>query len=289
MCLGSLEENPTGFRCVAEGHAFPSTANLPVFLRPGEESILTDAEAYAAAWKLSGFAPPPDKLRDLPHAGGTGRRIWAQKARSLEALLRLLGPGQGRKVVDAGAGTGWLSYRLTEAGFRCYATDVSADPEVGLRASAAYDQTPHAFERAIATLSRWPVRNDSVDVAVCNASLHYLADIRPALEEAARVLHHDGSFVLMNSPVHADPTAAVRASAEFIYRLRAPGGPARLLENHHHFVTADLERELRSVFAEVRRHEPAYGAKFRLVRALKGFALRMELASFPIYEAHRPR
>jgi len=287
MCLGSLEENPTGFRCVAEGHVFPSTANLPVFLRPGEESILTDAEAYAAAWKLSGFAPPPDKLRDLPHAGGTGRRIWAQKARSLEALLRLLGAGRGRKVVDAGAGTGWLSYRLTEAGFRCYATDVSADPEVGLRASAAYDQTPHAFERAIATLARWPVRNDSVDVAVCNASLHYLADIRPALEEAARVLHHDGSFVLMNSPVHADPTAAVRASAEFVYRLRAPGGPGRLLENHRHFVVQELETSLRDVFPRVERHDPTYPLGFRLSRAMKGALLKMELASFPIYLARK--
>ncbi len=284
VCLAGLEDYDEGLVCSAEGRTFPRRDGLPVLLRPEDEGLLKDAEAYAATWRRDELAPPRDAILELPYVASP---YWRPKARSLEDLLGLLGPSEERKVADAGAGTGWLSYRLTEAGFRCYATDLAADAVVGLGAAAVYDATRHGFERAIASLTRWPFRDGSMDVAICNASLHYLADPKPAIDEAARVLQPNGTFVVMNEPVHGDAASAARAAEGFRQRLRGVGGRGRFVNEYRHFVASELEAALRGAFADVARHDPRFGAGFRLTRSAKQAVLRMELASFPIYVARR--
>jgi len=283
-CLSTLEPSDDGFRCTSKGHRFEVREGLPLLLRTSDEAVLRDGESYAAAWKRDKLAPPRGSALDLPYVPS---RYWRPKARSLEALLRILGPAGGRKVADVGAGTGWLSYRLAEAGFRPYAIDVLVDPEIGLGAAAAYDATRYGFERAIATLTRWPFRTESLDVAVCNASLHYLADVMPAIAEARRTLRPDGIFIVMNDPVHSDRRSAVRAAHDFQDRMRAEGGSGRLVDGHRHFVASDFEAALRSEFTRVTRHDPDYGIGFRVTRAVKSLVLRMEVASFPMYVASR--
>jgi hypothetical protein len=87
----------------------------------------------------------------------------------------------------------------------------------------------------------------------------------------------------MNEPVHRDRRSAERASNDFKERLAGSGGKGRMMQDHHHFVASDLETVLHASFRTVRRHDPKYGLGFRATRRLKSFALRMELASFPIY------
>ncbi len=285
-CMSTLEPSGDGFRCTGARHRFEVRDGLPVFLRKADEALLIDAESYAAAWKRDALAPPRGSAIDLPYVSSP---YWRPKARSLEALLRILGPPANRKVADMGAGTGWLSYRLAEAGFRAYATDITGDADVGLGAARVYDATPHRFERAIGSLTRWPFLTASIDLAICNASLHYLRDLRPAVSEAARVLAPGGAFVMMNDPVHRDRRSATRAARDFQGRMRSGGGRGGLVEGHRHFVAADLETDLRSQFPRIARHDPDYGAVFRISRAVKSVLLRMELASFPIYVATRAR
>src|SRR5438093_8646348 len=155
VCFSPLAGDEEGLRCTKEGRRFSPRAGMPELLRPEDAPLLTDSDAYADAWKLDALAPPKGSLLQLPYVRS---RYWRPKARSLGFLLRTLGPPKGRKVADVGAGTGWLSYRLAEAGFRCFATDISADEDVGLGAAVAYDGTAHRFERAIASLARWPFR-----------------------------------------------------------------------------------------------------------------------------------
>lgn len=284
VCLSRLAEGPDGLRCTAEARSFSLRDDLPVLLRPEEGPLLQDADRYAVAWRREALTPTSEDLVRLPYIG---KSQWKQKARSLEALLSILGPPNGRAVADVGAGTGWLSHRLSEAGFRCFATDVSSDSSVGLGGAKAFDRGRGRFERAIASLTRWPLRSDSIDIAICNASLHYLRDIRPAVAEAARVVHPGGQFIVMNDPVHRDAESATRAAGDFRRHLRELGGSGALLEEHRHFVALELEAELRAAFESVTRHDPDYGAWFRLTRRAKQVVLRMELASFPIYVARR--
>ncbi len=282
VCLARLMPTGEGLRCSAEGRTFPTRGGLVVLLQPEEEPLMKEGDYLAAAWKRTRWAPMPHELSRLPYVRGGA---WRQKARSLDELLDLLGPASGRAVVDVGAGTGWLSYRLTRAGFVCYATDISGDDSVGLGAAKVYDATPFRFERAIATLTHWPFGSATADIAICNATLHYLQDIRPAVEEAARVLRPGGALIVMNEPVHRDLRSAVRASNGFRERLIASRGKGRMIEDHHHFVASDLEAVLHASFRKVRRRDPKYGLGFRATRRLKSIALRMELASFPIYVA----
>ncbi len=284
VCFSRLTGFGEGLRCVDNHHTFRRSSGLPVFLAPEDEGLIQGAHSYAAAWKRDRWAPRAGQLLQLPYVR---ERDWKQKARSFEALLKILGPAQGRTVGDMGAGTGWLSYRLAETGFRCYATDISSDPQIGLGAAIAYDSTAHGFERAIASLMRWPFLERSIDVAICNASLHYAADTRPVIEEATRVLRPGGEFIVLNSPVHRDRASAGRAAADFQARLRKLGGSGSLVDAHRHFVAPELEAALARSFSDVRRHDIAYGFWFRATRAAKGWLLRMELASFPIYQAHR--
>lgn len=259
-----------------------------MLVAPEEEPLLHAAEGLAAAWVRLGWVPPEASLLELPYPGPRRyRKIWEPKARTFETLLRVLGPGNGRKAADVGAGTGWLSYRLSREGFRCYATDVSADRRIGLEAATAYDATPHYFERALAALTHWPFQDGSLDVAICNASLHYLPDPVPVLAEASRVLRPHGVFVAMNEPVHTNPKSAERAAADFRARLWRLGGSGPLVDGYSHLVASDLEAALRSAFRTVRRHEPNYGPWFLATRRAKGIVLRMELASFPLYEARK--
>src|SRR3990172_3784046 len=144
VCLSRLEETPEGLRCTPEGRGFGRRGYLPVLLRAEDEALLQDADRYAAAWRREAWTPTPEELVGLPYIG---RSQWKQKARSLEALLSILGPPNGRTVADVGAGTGWLSHRLTEAGFRCFATDVSSDSAVGLGAAKAFDGRRRGVER----------------------------------------------------------------------------------------------------------------------------------------------
>ncbi len=284
ICLSRLREAPAGLRCTVEDRAFPRRDGIPILLRPEEESLLRDADRYAAAWRKEAWTPTPEELLRLPYIR---KSQWRQKARSLEALLSILGPPGGRTVADVGAGTGWFSHRLADAGFRCFATDVSLDPAVGLGAANAFDATRGRFERAVASLTRWPFRSGSMDLAICNASLHYLRDIRPAVAEAARVVRPGGSFVVMNDPVHRDPRSAAKAAGDFQRHLRGLGGSGALIDEHRHFVASELDADLRSAFENVTRRDPDYGPWFRLTRAAKRIVLRMELASFPIYVARR--
>src|SRR5881628_1270071 len=104
VCLFPLSEEGGGLRCSKDGRLFPRRDGLTVLLRPEDEHLLSDADAYAGAWKRDALAPPRGSLLDLPYVRSP---YWGPKARSLEALLKILGPGNGRKVADAGAGTGW--------------------------------------------------------------------------------------------------------------------------------------------------------------------------------------
>jgi len=99
------------------------------------------------------------------------------------------------------------------------------------------------------------------------------------------VLRSEGVFVIMNTPVHRDPESANRASGHFRNRMRRLGARGGLLNGLQHFVASELESRLRDCFGKVQRHEPRDAFWFNNTRALKGAILRMELASFPIYEA----
>src|ERR1700674_5673745 len=80
--------------------------------------------------------------RALPFRDLTGRfpTIWRIRARSYAVFVdRVLEPMESRasrslRILDVGAGSGWLAYRLALRGHHVIATDILDDPLDGLGA-----------------------------------------------------------------------------------------------------------------------------------------------------------
>ena len=92
-------------------------------------------------------------------------------------------------IADLGAGFPWLSHRLASLGHAVLAVDLSPDADFGLGAArlfptAAQWGDPTGLSRlrggflpALGDLERPPLAQETYDVVICNASLHYAADL----------------------------------------------------------------------------------------------------------------
>lgn len=119
-------------------------------------------------------------------------------------------------IIDVGAGVGWLSNRLSEAGHDLHAVDLTVDPDDGLGAARHF---LHPFERYQAEMDDLPFLDATADVVIYNAALHYSTDYRHTLGEALRVLRPGGRIVVLETP---------------LYRTQA-AGDAMVTERHAQF------------------------------------------------------
>jgi SAM-dependent methyltransferase len=147
--------------------------------------------------------------RTLPYVtSGPLARQWAVRARSWEAFeRRVLQPAQRRadvradgplRVLDLGAGNGWLAHRAAVAGAEALALDVRDDEVDGLGAAPAGSP----IERVVASFEAIPLSAGEFDVVVFNAALHYAEDLGAALREARRVARIGGRVVVLDSPFY---------------------------------------------------------------------------------------
>jgi SAM-dependent methyltransferase len=112
-------------------------------------------------------------------------RVYAPLAAELVAAAPH--PLGGRRVLDAGAGTGLASCALLRAGARPVALDLSLEMLRWRR-----DQRPPAVA---GELSRAPLGSGSVDDAVAAFVLNHLPEPLPALRELARVVRPGGAVL----------------------------------------------------------------------------------------------
>ncbi len=140
---------------------------------------------------------------------------------ALRDVLRRLGPGRGRRVLDLGGATGRLSVRLARLGMR----PVVLDPSLPMvrrarrRGLAAVAGSAHAL----------PFRDGAFDAVIVLDALHHVSDIPRSLGEAARVLE-PGGRLLLHEP---DPETAMGRLTAVLERLAGMGSlllPAATLE-----------------------------------------------------------
>jgi SAM-dependent methyltransferase len=182
------------------------------------------AQDYAAHRAAEGRGYAGDALLGLPYVrSGPLARQWGVRARTFEAFLaRLVCPmatalGRPIKLLDLGAGNGWLSYRVALQGHCATALDIRDDCVDGLGAAEPYlERTAGRMRVAVAAFEEIPAANASFDIAVFNASLHYATDLAAALAEAARVVRPGGQLAILDSPFYrreADGLAMVAEKA----------------------------------------------------------------------------
>ncbi|MSR05829.1 MAG: class I SAM-dependent methyltransferase [Gemmatimonadetes bacterium] len=167
--------------------------------------------AYALHREAEGRRLDPTDLAALPYLDhGPFRREWSVRARTFEALVHNvvtpLAKGASLRILDVGAGAGWLCFRLIRAGHHAIALDWRWDQVDGLGAAQGYRvhlQHRDLFDRVGASFDALPLSAQAFDVVVFNAAIHYAEDLAPVLAEARRVVRPGGRIAILDSPFYA--------------------------------------------------------------------------------------
>jgi SAM-dependent methyltransferase len=246
-----LETGIERFACAACGRVFDRRGGVWRFLissRRPRVSGQPEASRPPDYYRRLPLVPPGD-----PHAGE-----WQIRRETFHHLLgHVLAAGTlPLHVLDVGAGTGWLSHRLTMLGHRAVAVDTIDDDVDGLGAARHYGT---GFATIQAELDALPFAARQFDLVVFNRSLHRAVDTVTTLERAHRLLAAGGALAVMDSPMFPadDDGTAIAGDAGFLTFAGLAGAAARL-ELRPHFVPSrgSLGSRLRRGVARVRLCRP---------------------------------
>jgi SAM-dependent methyltransferase len=232
-------------------------------------------------------------LRMLPELPRNHPLAWEWHVRSgsfRRLTQRVIGRRTGMRVLDAGAGNGWLSHRLARAGHYPLATDLRVDDEDGLGAATAFDiGALPLFPRVRAAFERLPVASGQADLVVFNACLHYASDRARVLEEARRVLAGGGRIAIMDSPFYRHQEDASRMLTERRAAFAAAYGTESVAHGGpEYFLWAEIPAMAAVVDAEWQTFRPWHGIRFTSRPVVARLRRRRAPASFPLVVL-RPR
>lgn len=203
----------------------------------------------------------PEYFRRLPEPtpGGPIEWQWAIRRNTWRTVrtrvLRAAPPAM--TIVDVGAGTGWLSNRLSERGHDLHAVDLTDDPSDGLGAARHF---LHSFERYQAEMDDLPFADATADVVVFNAALHYSTDYHRTLGEALRVLRPGGRVVVLETPLYRTRSAGDAMVAERHAQFERQYGTRSESVPSIEFLTDDMLTDLADALGlRWRRHRTWYG------------------------------
>jgi SAM-dependent methyltransferase len=215
---------------------------------------------------------------------GNHRADWRIRTHSFNVLVKnvltkLQDPlERSLKVIDLGAGNGWLSNRLSAQGDRVIAVDLLINDQDGLGAWKNYE---HGFTSMQAEFNHLPVMDGFADAVIFNASFHYSENYTETLKEALRVLSTDGLIVIMDSPVYRRGVSGEKMVEEREAQFREKYGFASdNLQSENYLTYArlkDLARELNLTWKFI---TPFYGLRWMFRPLVSTLLRRREPAKF---------
>jgi SAM-dependent methyltransferase len=292
-CRGGLAVDEDTAACAGCGAAYRRTSGIWQLLAAERAAYFARFVAeYEAVRQAEGRGGEgPTYYRALPFADLSGRfrEDWRIRARSFEALLRHvivpLERGGRLRVLDLGAGCGWLAYRLAQRGHAAAAVDLLTGERDGLGAHVHYDA---AFLPLQAEFECLPLAGGQLDLLVVNAALHYATDYAAALREALRLLRPGGVLAVMDTPVYHDASSGTRMvrergdAFEQRYGFRGEALPCESYLSYGRLEALGAELGVRW---RIFRPRHGLGWALRPLRArLRG---RREPAGFPLIVAYR--
>ncbi len=284
-------------QCARERVAYERVDNVWRLLAPEKaayyRSFVDDYELVRRGeqWGSEGGA----YYRALPYQDLSGRHpeIWRIRAISYQTMLKHvvhpLSRGRDRplRILDLGAGNGWISYRLAQEGHQLLATDLRVDNADGLGACSWYGDEVN-FETAQATFEQIPLCDDEMDLVIFGGSFHYAASYAETVCEALRVLRPDGQLVILDSPVYTQSQSGEQMVRELHGRLRRDHGINPDALYHENYLTLDRIRDLgRHLEVAWRVIKPYYGWRWALAPLRARLRRRREPARFYIFVGQR--
>lgn len=224
---------------------------------------------------------------------GRNRKQWQIRARSYDCLmqkaLKPTFPLGGARILDLGAGNGWMSYRLAMAGYQPFAVDLLVNNADGLGAAEHYRRhVPELFPRCRAELAHLPFQSEQFDAAIFNASFHYAEDYEAALHEAIRCVRVGGLVIISDTPWYSSEESGKQMVSErhalFLRRYGTASDSIRSLE----YLTDERLRLLEEQLS-IRwiTHSPRYGFRWTMRPLVAKLRNRREPSRFRVYVTRR--
>ena len=295
-CQTKLERvTPERFNCPRDGLDFWNVEGVWRFLLPESEAHYKRfMEDYESVRRSEGRGSiSSDYYRALPFKdlNGHHRADWRIRSRSFKALVnnvltRVQNPlERSLKILDLGAGNGWLSNRLAAQGDRVLAVDLLLNEQDGLGAWKHYE---HPFTPVQAEFNHLPIMDRFADAVIFNASFHYSEDYANTMKEALRVLARDGRIVIMDSPVYRRRDAGEKMVAEREEQFKRKYGFASdNLESENYLTYARIKELAQQLNITWKFITPFYGIRW-MVRPLVSLLLwRREPAKFHLVVGKR--
>jgi len=236
-----------------------------------------------------------DFYLSLPYKdlSGQNSKQWKIRARSFNYLMKHLlnadlEPDGGR-ILDLGAGSCWMSYRLALANYRPFAVDLLTNLRDGMGAAEHFrSHLPAMFPRFQAELVRLPFQDEQFDAVIFNASFHYAENYVATLAEALRCVRSGGTVIISDTPWYSRDESGKRMMAErnsaFIERFGTASDSIKSLEYLTDERLHTLEEQLGIRWTIYR---PRYGLKWAFRPLVARLRNRREPSRFRIYATRK--
>jgi SAM-dependent methyltransferase len=258
------------------------------FLLPESEAhyarFIRDYETIRAAEGRGGSSEKYYRALPFKDLSGRHKADWRIRARSFNALVnkvltRLQNPlERSLKVLDLGAGNGWLSNRLAAQGDRVFAVDLLINDLDGLGTWKYYE---HTFTPVQAEFNHLPVTDHFADAVIFNASFHYSENYTETLREALRVLSPRGNIVILDSPVYRRAEAGGQMVQEREAQFKEKYGfPSDNLQSENYLTYTRVKELAQELNLRSKFITPFYGLRWMVRPLLAGLLRRREPAKF---------
>jgi SAM-dependent methyltransferase len=240
-------------------------------------------------------SPESEYYLSLPYKDISGRNSdqWAIRTCTFRALVReIVSPlakrlGRPLRILDVGAGNGWLSYRLALLGHLPVAVDLLTNDRDGLGAAIHFSSLVHPlFPRVQAALDRLPFASSTFDLVIFNASFHYSEDYQRTFAEALRCTRSGGAVVVADTPWYAREESGQGMVEEKHERFTAAYGfPSDSISSLEYLTPNRLQRLKDEFNLELTWIKPFYGFRWILRPFFAKIKGRRRPSEFRIYKA----
>jgi 2-polyprenyl-6-hydroxyphenyl methylase / 3-demethylubiquinone-9 3-methyltransferase len=152
---------------------------------------------FLARWR----EPPPAKINDVAMYDERADAWWSDtdpmfaplRAMTVPRLSFLARHGvtlEGKRVLDVGAGGGFLSIEMAQRGAHVTALDLA--PRALMAARAEASRRTLVMGAVAASAEAVPLRDAGFDLVVCADVLPHIVDKKPVLDELARLVKPGG-------------------------------------------------------------------------------------------------
>jgi SAM-dependent methyltransferase len=231
----------------------------------------------------------------LPYRDLSGRLSaqWTLRARTFRYIEGKLLPRMSTlahprlRILDLGAGNGWLSYRLANQGHLPVAVDLLTNDQDGLGAARHYlRRLGVLFPRVQAELDNLPFADSQFDLAIFNASFHYSENYEKTVAEALRCLRGGGTVMIADTPWYSDERSGLAMLEERrALFTKQYGFPSDELKSREYLTDLRLKDLERWFGIRWQTHEPYYGMRWHLRPLVARLRRARKPSRFRIYTA----